>query len=228
MIQHQGVYLPDGEKHLVEWMTKAGEMVDGRGSYQIKKYRAALAYVRDFRGAVDVGAHCGLWSIQMQKAFDWVYAFEPLESHRQCFIANMSNKSDFTLFDCALGDHDGRVIIKTAATSSGDSLVEKEVETGGVRMTTLDAEFAKLKLEPQIDFMKLDCEGYELNALKGAANMIERCRPVVIVEQKPGRAVNFGLPEHGAVDWLVSEFDYTLAKEMAGDFIVIPHQPGNV
>ena len=31
MFQHQGIWLPDGEKHFPEWMTRNGEIVNGKG-----------------------------------------------------------------------------------------------------------------------------------------------------------------------------------------------------
>ncbi len=52
MILHQGVYLPDGETHLVDWMTKSGEIVDGKGTYQIRKLRVAVSYCERTRTAV--------------------------------------------------------------------------------------------------------------------------------------------------------------------------------
>lgn len=224
MIQHQGVYLPDGEKHLVEWMTKSGEIVHGRGTYQIKKLRAATAFCRDYRVAVDIGAHCGLWSMQLERLFDRVEAFEPVAAHRECFQLNLYGKERVRLHDCALGAHAGYVRMETAPTSSGDTRVAEECEA-------LDFEPAddlcplrmldSFELE-QVDFMKLDCEGYELNALLGGSNTIARCLPVIIVEQKPGRAQRFGLAETGAVQWLEQTHGYACAREMSGDYILVP------
>ena len=76
MFQHQGIWLPDGEKHFPEWMSKNGELIDGRGTYQIRKLREAMKWVRHWRLAVDVGAHVGLWSMQLAARFGHVQAFE--------------------------------------------------------------------------------------------------------------------------------------------------------
>ena len=70
-----------------------------------------------------------------------------------------------------------------------------------------------------VDFIKLDCEGYELFALRGAEETLKRCRPCVIVEQKPNRAQRFGLPQTGAVDYLQS-LGAKLRAKMAGDYIL--------
>jgi FkbM family methyltransferase len=218
MKQHQGIWLPDGETHLTAWMDKAGEMVDGKGTYQIKKLRKAVSYCTNHRGAVDVGAHCGMWSMQLAKMFDRVDSFEPVAAHRDCFVRNVPNSEpdamqSVTLHACALGAKDGMIKINTAPTSSGDSWVDG---AGDIPLKRLD-EFGLV----DVDFMKLDCEGYELFALQGGEQTIRDYMPVVIVEQKPGRAQKFGLPEKGAVDFLVG-LGYKCVEEMSGDYIMVP------
>jgi FkbM family methyltransferase len=210
MLEHQGIFLPDGEKHLVEWMNKAGELIDGKGSYQIKKLRAALKYCKLFRTAIDVGAHCGLWSMQLAKRFDIVHAFEPVEAHAQCLLKNCTG--GVALHRCALGESTRFVSIHSTPTSSGDSWVDG---VGDIPMQILDGfDFEN------VDFIKLDCEGGELPALRGGEKMILRDMPVIIVEQKPGKAQKFGLPETGAVEYLKT-LGYRQAECLSGDYIMV-------
>ena len=218
MKNYQGVWLPDGEKHLIEWMQKTNKLVDGKQTYQYGKLETALQWVKDWRTAVDVGAHCGLWSMHLVKRFCAVHAFEPVAAHRECFDANVpitrnerGRAINPVLYPCALGDREGRVSIHTAPTSSGDSWVDGE---GDIPLRKLD----DFDLQ-DVDFIKLDCEGYELLALRGAEQTLLRCRPCVIVEQKPNRAQKFGLPETGAVDYL-EILGAKLRREIAGDFIL--------
>lgn len=214
MKSFQGIWFPDHETHLQQWMAKAGEIVDGKGTYQIKKLRTAVGLCKQRRTAVDIGGHVGLWSMQLTKLFDHVHAFEPVEAHRECFIKNVLDAGgNAILHALALGEKEGSVSIHTTTTSSGDSWVKGD---GDIPMITLDS----LALD-EVDFMKLDCEGYELFALRGAADTIARCKPVIIVEQKPGRAQKFGLPETGAVTFLEG-LGYKLAKEMSGDYLMVP------
>lgn len=212
MIEHQGIYLPEGERHLQGWMDRAGEIVDGRGTYQIKKLRAALSHCSRFRVAIDIGAHVGMWTMQLAKAFAHVHAFEPVREHRECFALNV-DALNVTLHPFALGDADASVAMHTSAGSSGDSWVDG---TGDVEMTTLDA----FELE-DVDLIKADTEGYELFALRGAQQTIARSRPVIIVEQKPGRAEKYGVARTEAVAYL-ERAGYTLAQAMSGDYIMVP------
>lgn len=209
MIVHQGVYLPDGEAHLVDWMNKAGELVDGKGTYQIKKLRAALAHVKQFRTAVDIGAHCGLWSMQLVKKFANVEAFEPVARHRECFQQNVLDGAQ--LHDCALGESEGWIKITTEPTSSGDSRVDGK---GDIPMRTLDS----FKLW-DVDFIKIDTEGYELFAIRGGEETIKRCRPVMIVEQKGHGMKYFGFRKEEGIE-LLESWGMVRLQEMAGDFIM--------
>jgi FkbM family methyltransferase len=220
MIQIGGVFLPDGEKHLVEWMKTKNQVVDGKLAYQYHKLEAALAHVRNWRNAIDVGAHCGLWSMHLAKRFDVLHAFEPVAAHRACWHANMDLekeagriRGEAVLYDCALGEKDGSVRMETAPTSSGDTRIGGE---GDIPLRRLDDVLANCS---DVDFIKLDCEGYELFALRGGEQLLKRCRPCVIVEQKPGRGQRFGLAETGAVEYLQG-LGAKLRREMSGDFIL--------
>lgn len=214
MLIHQGVYLPDGETHLVEWMTRAGEIVDGRGSYQIRKLREALSHVKQFRVAVDVGAHCGLWSMQLVKRFAKVHAFEPVAEHRDCFLANLADTDigRFSLYHSALGDHDDMIKITTAPTSSGDSYVDG---SGDIPMHTLDS----FNLQ-DVDFIKIDTEGHELPIIRGGEQTIKRCKPVIIVEQKGHGMTRYGFRKEEAAE-LLESWGMKRVANLSGDIILI-------
>jgi FkbM family methyltransferase len=209
--QWRGLWLPAHETHLIEWMEKNGKVVDGKPTYQFHKLEAALKWCKRFRSAIDVGAHCGLWAMHLAKRFNYVYAFEPVALHRRCLVGNIDGHGNVLIAACALGDREGSVSIRTANTSSGDSWVDGE---GEIPLKRLE-DFAPV----EVDFMKLDCEGYELFALRGGEEILKRDRPCVIVEQKPGRAQKFGLKETEAVDYLQS-LGAKLRATMSGDYIL--------
>lgn len=212
MQQFGGWWLPAGETHLPEWMEKVNQRVDGRLAYQHGKLVAALGYCRRFRRAIDVGGHIGTWSFYLAKLFQRVEAFEPVALHRECFDRNVGNGT-VHLWPLALGAEKGSVSIRTAPTSSGDSWVEG---SGDIPLERLDD---LLPDAVDVDFIKLDCEGYELFALQGAEQTILRNKPAIIVEQKRGKAEKFGLPRTGAVSWL-QERGAVLRREIAGDYIL--------
>lgn len=214
MIKFDEWYLPSGELHLQGWMKAKNQRVDGRLTYQYFKYSAAIKYCESRCVAIDVGAHVGLISYWMARDFEEVHSFEPVAEHRECFKKNCEQAiaiKKLTLYPFALGDHDGFVHIHTTKGSSGDSYVSGIGETP---LKMLDDMSIK-----NVDFLKLDCEGFELFALKGGDETIQKFRPVVMVEQKPGKAQQFNLGETDAVKWLES-IGYKLREHISGDFIL--------
>jgi FkbM family methyltransferase len=206
----QGVWLPDEEEEISKFLN--AEQIDGVGVYQYAKLRAALAYVKNWRVAVDVGAHCGLWSMQLVKKFQVVHAFEPIERHRDCLI---KNAPEAILYEAALGDKQSTVRLKKGIKSTGDTQIAADGEYKA-EIHTLDSYDLT-----DVDFMKLDCEGYELFVLKGGEKLINECRPVMIVEQKPGKGKFYGLGDTEAVKWLQAK-GYKLQGVISGDYILTP------
>lgn len=207
---------------MLHWMARPKNRVilNGRPAYQGKKQQAVLALCTELgrRGvAVDVGAHIGLWSFNLVRAFDKVLAFEPVEEHRACFtrnvLAGLPAVCEIDLQHCALGAVDAHVRIRSNPTSSGDSWVDGE---GDVPMHTLDGYALQA-----LDLLKIDCEGFEENVLRGATETLQRCKPVVIVEQKRDMACKFGLEPQGGVRFLL-ELGWRQHAEIGGDYLMVP------
>lgn len=202
-----GWWLPDQERHLQAWMLTVNMRFNGRLTYQRKKYLAALQWVKHRRVALDIGAHVGLWSWQMAPDFAQVIAYEPKASHRECFERNTADCWNVQLRTDALGDRNGisRIVNRTP-DSSGDTGIDPDpASTLGeeVRIRRLDDTDPPLDM---VDLVKIDCEGFELFVVRGAAEMLKRCKPCVIVEQKPetGMADRYGTGVKDAVTFLQS------------------------
>lgn len=214
-LQHvHGWWMPADESHLPEHMKALNQALDGRLTYQLTKYNAAKSYVKNFSQAVDVGGHIGLWSWVMAKDFDAVVAFEPVALHRECWRKNMEGVENAGLYECALGAEKGTVTLETRTHgSSGDTQVKPGAK-GTTPLETLDSfNFADVSL------IKIDCEGYEEFVLRGAAATLERCKPVVIVEQKRDMSARYGLKKQSAVAFL-QNLGAVMRREISGDFIL--------
>lgn len=215
-----GWYLPDHEEHLQGWMTGVNARLGDRLTYQRHKYLAALKCVKRRGVAVDIGAHAALWSWQMAHDFGHVIAFEPMQAHADCFERNMADMTNWTLHRTALGPEEGEVWLRTrTANSSGDTGVEPSGESEGSHkapLRTLDS----YGLD-DVDFVKIDCEGYELFVLQGAVETLLRCKPCVIVEQKPetGMEARYGIGTTDAVAFLEA-LGAVKRRGIQGDYIM--------
>lgn len=214
---HDGVWLPEIEEHLVQMMSPGAKsfarLPDGRPAYQRHKYLALMAHVPAHRRSVfvDIGGHCGLWSMQAELDFGFVVAFEPQPLHADIYPFNMG-PDGWQLHRVALGAAPGSVCLACEPTSTGDTHV---VGPGDVPMATLDSfELAA------VDVIKIDTEGYERPILQGAVETIRRHRPIICVEQKGREVMYQGGQRDEAVAFLRSLGMAPLRPPISGDWFM--------
>ena len=211
-----GWWCPDYDTNLEHCITSAPRFA-GRPTYQLYAYRLAIPHIMDFRCALDIGGHIGLWSAMMSPCFDHVMAFEPMPSHVECFRANHLDGRNVFLWPVALGDKDQKIAMATKGPVSLKARVHTKEPAANmveVQMRPLDY----FKISRPIDFIKIDCEGYELFAIKGGEETIRRNRPAMVVEQKIG-ALRYGLEQYSAVK-LLESWGAKVRQEKADDFFM--------
>ncbi|PWR12795.1 FkbM family methyltransferase [Micromonospora acroterricola] len=128
--------------------------------------------------AVDVGAWYGPWTGRLRRIADRVVAVEPTPPLARQLRAAFS---DVRVVEAAVSDHTGTasLFLPEGGAIVGTSSLE-QVDQGtpvSVRRVTLD-----LLGLTDVRFMKIDIEGHELPALRGAAETVRRDRPVLLVE----------------------------------------------
>jgi FkbM family methyltransferase len=211
-----GIWLPDQEAHFPQWWSSPNnkEFIDGKATYQVRKLRETMGWVKKFRIAIDAGSHCGLWSMHLVKKFQTVHAFEPVPQFRQCFEKNVAARN-VVLYACALGSVTGKVKMKIDPADTGGTHIDPTAESGDTVLRRLD-EFDLA----DVDLIKIDAEGYEAHIVEGARDTIKRCHPCIIVEQKQHKlSQNFGIKGTPAVDILVG-MGGKVRKIISGDYIV--------
>jgi FkbM family methyltransferase len=177
MKQHLGWWLPDEETHLQR-------MLDlGRGTYQATQRTMSLQGLPKGGIAIDVGSNVGLWLRDLCTEFDYVYAIEPIEDFRQCIERNCTQTQKYLLVDAVLQDRQGWVDMVRVQGNAGHTHVGEG--SGSYWATTLDQLLAELHPPDRIAYIKIDCEGRELEVVQGAKQTILRDRPRICVEQKP-------------------------------------------
>lgn len=171
---------------------------DPRG-FEIDHLETALKHCTSFRTAVDGGAHVGTWSAAMAKRFARVLAFEPAADTFACLSANLFEVKNVDLYQVALGPQRGCGSIvddpaRPGNTGSRHLNVERPGETEIMALDELGL--------TDLDFLKLDVEGYELHALRGAEQTLKAYRPVVLIECKKFRPARYGVDAEAAALFL--------------------------
>jgi FkbM family methyltransferase len=216
-----GWWFPDNEKHLIGWMTHVNKVVDGRKAYQYHKYEACQPFIRDTKNiCIDIGAHVGTWSYYMAQDFKQLIAFEPMKAHSDCWEKNV--KSDnATLIKHAVGNENGFAYISTRTNgSSGDTGIDIEKGANSQRVLMLRIDDIELP-DGVVDFVKIDCEGFELFVLQGMEKLLLKHKPCIIVEQKPetGGPALYGISNIAAVEYLI-KLGAKKRKGIQGDYIM--------
>ena len=208
MKQVAGFWLPDSEVDLVPFLESSPRFFKGP-TYQADKLLACLPWIKQFGLALDVGAHCGLWSRVLVRMFRSVEAFEPVPRHIECFVRNVPD-ARFHAF--ALGAGACRVAMHQDLSASGNSAIDRD---GSLMVDMRPLE--DFDVGARVDFIKIDCEGFEKSVVQGGEYLIKASRPCILVEQKKGMGSKYGLSDLAAVD-LLKSWGAKERFDMSGDY----------
>jgi FkbM family methyltransferase len=204
MREQHGWYFPDIEKHFPEMLAKNIKK-GGPAEYQQPVRLRSLEYVKTKKVALDIGANVGLWSRDLVKHFEQVIAFEPVSMFRECLEKNVISEK-LVIQSIALGDTNGTTSMIITEGNTGHTHVDPNSAGGDTVIQRLDS----LNL-PEVDYIKIDCEGFEYRVLQGAIETIRRCRPVIVIEQKPHEMYSKDYGQYAAIglleDWGMVKLD---------------------
>jgi FkbM family methyltransferase len=158
-----------------------------RRAYRLYKHSSDRAEFRLLRGYVlqgmrvaDVGANIGIYSSELARLVGsegHVFAFEPDARNFQLLLGETACRSNVTPVNAAVGPTSGEVTLYLSETLNVDHHTYDD-GTGRantvVPVVALD-DYFKGSVTP--DFIKMDIQGYELQAMKGFQRMMRGKMP---------------------------------------------------
>lgn len=189
--------------------------------------RFIRTFIKPGMQVIDIGANYGAYALSMAKlAGDTgkVWAFEPTENTAACLRASIRENSfsNIELIQAGLSDRLGQARLYTSPNSELNSL-SKEAVSGGqyetIRLLTLDHCLQQYGWQ-DIDFIKLDAEGEELNILKKGKQTLGTLSPLVMFELKHGKQVNLPLINR------FNEMGYSTYRLVPGLNTLVEFDPG--
>lgn len=132
----------------------------------------------------DVGANKGSYSKELSNIFKnkaTIYSFEPSKQTFELLLKTTKDCKNVIPNNFGFSDKEQNQLLFTNLEGSGIASVYKRRlnhfgiemnQTEEIKLTTIDIFCTQNKIE-KIHFLKLDVEGHELSALKGAKKMIE-------------------------------------------------------
>ncbi len=135
---------------------------------------------------VDVGACLGDYTAtfsEMVGEDGFVFAFEPNPIAFQCLMHNMSKYPNVAYYPMALGEWPtvkARMQLDLNNIGASRLTWAEAADITDIEVARLDDIFTMLPA--QLDFLKLDTEGWEPLVLDGAVETINRFRPAILLE----------------------------------------------
>ncbi len=149
---------------------------------------------------IDVGANFGVYAIPMANVVGetgHVWAFEPCRNTFDHLVQSVKRNSlnNITLVRSGLGERQGIVRLATSSDAELNAITADEGVAGEIiDLTTLDTCMSELSIT-NVDFIKLDAEGYEAKVLEGGRGLLERFEPLVMFELRHNDSINMSLIE---------------------------------
>ena len=208
-----GWWLPKEDQHFEGYFSQSVQVGDKR-LYQPQHIDRCFYHIKNRKHtAIDVGGHCGFWSFYLGGNFKKVYAFEPVEIFRECFKKNIPH-GNVELLPVALGNENGFVSMNVELENTGATHVSSNTnDLDKVELKKLD----DYELT-DVDFIKIDVEGYENQVVLGAKETLLRNKPIIIVEQK-GFSDKFSETQFEAIDNLKS-YGAKVIDQVVKDYIL--------
>jgi FkbM family methyltransferase len=188
-------------------------------SYEPETLIALRRYATDT--VIDIGAHEGLVSLWLAQTARIVLACEPNPANVTRLRANAALNPQLRILvvAAAMGATNGEVtfhVIEDGAANGSVlafayAVVAERIQ---VPMRTIDS----LEHDGRVSLLKIDTEGYELEVLRGAQQLLARDRPVICFEV----SLTYWAEQVGSVRELLSfltDRDYTLWQVQEGGIL---------
>jgi FkbM family methyltransferase len=172
---NNGWMVPDDDTRVSGLLENDTSM--NRPAYEDKYRSLIIELLPNKRTFVDVGANVGIWSLPMKSHFKNVISYEPSKQNIECIKANIPNGIE--LREKAVADFNGEAKFHQAGKNCGDGKLCRE----GVKSTYV---VPVVKLDDEnlidVDMIKIDTQGWELDVLKGMSNLINSQQPWIMIE----------------------------------------------
>ena len=206
----KGWYLPDSDTHFEHYIKDGG--------YQTVHRDTILKYVKENRpnlkNCIDVGSHVGFWSKDFTNLFTHTFAFDPIPNVRECYLKNVTN-SNYTLYPYGLGKEEKKIKVLYDPKETGNTHAS---DNGNLEIEVKTIDGFNL---PNIDYIKIDAEGYEIEVVEGAKELIERCKPFIHIEAKKKVMVKQNITMN-AIEELFKRINYKQVLSVKSELLYAP------
>jgi len=131
---------------------------------------------------IDIGANIGIYSRSCSSFFKEVHAFEPVEKIFNCLKKNTENCNNVFLYKCGIGtrETDARFLYNKKNCGNTKQITESNITNENIFLSEIYP-LNTFKFD-DVNYIKIDVEGFEIQVLKNSKEIIERFMPWIQVE----------------------------------------------
>lgn len=178
----------DGLWYLQNWGLGAGVWAAISGYEYEPELRPVMSFIKKGHIVLDLGANVGAYTLKMAQQVGetgLVIALEPNQENFKKLENNIkiNGFKNIKAFQIAAGDFNGHAELTFEKNfENAASIIHGNGRcTETVTVVRLDDFFQEQNIQ-KVDFIKMDIEGAEPNALKGLEKIISECRPIILFE----------------------------------------------
>ena len=166
-----GIAVIERDTHLSKWVIEHKRLDFDQN--QIPTY---LPYFKKGGTFVNIGANIGCYAYAFVELAKEIHCFEPNPEAFECLKYNLSKYDNVSLYNIGISDKMDAFKLNNSSDNVGMAYLEEnqicDIFTKSIDMLELQS----------CDFILMDCEGFELKALKGAEKTIKKFSPVMVIE----------------------------------------------
>jgi len=205
------------------WVTGVGTNGCWIGTYEEDHIAALQRLVRPGMAAYDVGANAGYYTLALSKLVGdsgHVYSFEP-EARNACALQRhiqLNALSNVTLVQAAVSDKVGMAGFEGAFGTA------KISANGAYQVPTISLDEFVASGNPVPEFIKMDIEGAERSALRGAASILSRREAIWMMATHSDQLRDECRAMMAGYGYSFKGFDGQGEAGAEGDFLALPGQ----
>lgn len=184
-IRNARFYLPN---YPVDCIQKC--MIDGNDYWDMQAHHIINKYLKDNSVILDIGANIGshtvYWAIERHAKK--IYAFEPLKGTFEILEKNveLNGLNDrVVLYNLGLSDEETKAGVAAYNMENIGGTSFQKTENGVFTFVPLDS----IAIKENIDLIKIDVEGAEVDVLMGGLKTLKKDKPIVVIESFHNKAV---------------------------------------
>ena len=171
IITEQDVAILERDTHIGKWV-KDSKRLDFDQS-ALKSY---LPFFKEGDVLLNIGANIGSYSYAFKDKASKIICFEPSIELFECLKYNLEKYPNIELYNEAISDTNEPYEIICLDDNVALSHIKISKQSNRITRTIDSYSFEK------IDFILIDCEGYEPKILFGAQNTISKYKPILVIE----------------------------------------------